>query len=157
MSFWVLFLSICIAGAIGGLGNAIISDNGFALPRTERVDNGASIIRPGYLGNLIVGAIAAGISWGLYGSMSNFIVIGSKAALSQNPEEVFGISLSSLVGAALVGVSGARWLTNETDKKLLNAAASKAAESQAIPSASKQISGASPMQVLNFAKNMTTP
>jgi hypothetical protein len=51
-------------------------------------------------------------------------------------------------------VGGARWLTNEVDKTLLKAAASKAAESQATPSASKQIAGASPIQALNIAKNM---
>jgi hypothetical protein len=52
MSFWLLLVIVCISGAIGGFANAIISDNGFALPRTERVDNGTSVLRPGYLGKV---------------------------------------------------------------------------------------------------------
>ena len=157
IKFWILLIIICIAGAIGGFANALITDNGFALPRTERIDNGVSILRPGYLGNVIVGAISAGISWGLYGPMANIIVLGSEAAIRKNPEELFGISLSSLVGAVLIGVGGARWLTNEVDKTLLKAAASKAAESQATSTSSKQIASASPIQALNIAKSMQAP
>jgi hypothetical protein len=37
------------------------------------------------------------------------------------------LSLAGLVGGVLVGVGGARWLSNEVDKSLLRAAASEAA------------------------------
>jgi hypothetical protein len=34
-----------------------------------------------------------------------------------------GITLAGLVGAVLVGIAGARWLTNEVEKKMLRALA----------------------------------
>jgi hypothetical protein len=46
-----------VAGAVGGVVNALMSDNGFVLPKTAH-----GIIRPGYLGNVLIGAVAAGIS-----------------------------------------------------------------------------------------------
>ena len=70
-----------------------------------------------------------------------------------SPERV-GLSLASLVGAVLIGVAGARWLTSEVDKNLLKAAAAQAAESQPSAGASQQIAMASPAQALNIAKNM---
>jgi hypothetical protein len=51
----------------------------------------------------------------------------AKEALMQSAG---GLSLSGLVGAVLVGVGGARWLTNEVDKRLLRLAGSKAAAKQ---------------------------
>jgi hypothetical protein len=58
------------------------------------------------------------------------------------------------VGAILVGVTGARWLTNEVDKKLLKAAASQAAGSTPSPAASRQTAMASPASALHIAKSM---
>jgi hypothetical protein len=156
VSIWLLLLIISCAGAIGGIVNALLTDNGFALPRTEQTD-GSSIIRPGFIGNILIGAISAGISWGLYGPMANILVAGSRTALSQNPVESYGVTLSSLVGAVLVGVGGARWLTNEVDKNLLKAAASKAASSQAAPNSGQQIALSSPVKAFNIAKNLPTP
>ena len=52
-------------------------------------------------------------SWALYGS-------GAAIDLAQGDMNTqLSLRLSALVGAFLVGVGGARWLTNETDKKLL--------------------------------------
>jgi hypothetical protein len=61
MSLWWIILMGCAAGAIGGVVNALMSDNGFILPRAEEGE-GFSVIRPGYLGNVLIGAVAAGIS-----------------------------------------------------------------------------------------------
>jgi hypothetical protein len=54
----------------------------------------------------------------------------------------------------LIGVSGARWLTNEVDKTLLRAAAAEAANAKASPNASQQIMMAPPAQALNIAKTI---
>jgi hypothetical protein len=55
------------------------------------------------------------------------------------------------IGGLLVGVGGARWLTNEVDKKLLRAAASKAASGQPSDQKAIRISAASPAEALNIA------
>jgi len=55
------------------------------------------------------------------------------------------------VGAILIGVGGARWLTSEVDKNLLRAAAAGAQSSAAV---SQQIALAAPAQALNVAKSM---
>jgi|SRR3989442_834978 len=151
MSIWTLLLIICAAGAVGGVVNALMTDNGFVLPRRESVDVG-SILRPGFIGNIIIGAVAAGISWGLYGPLANNVIFGA-AGLTKNTEGV-GISVSALVGGVLVGVGGARWLTNEVDKNLLKAAAAKAAGANPNSKAGQQIALASPAQALKIARDL---
>jgi|SRR5262245_31576799 len=149
MSLWVLLAIVSAAGAVGGVINALLTENGFILPKPEAVENG-SIIRPGIIGNILIGAAAATISWGLYGPFAATIIIGSSA----EPPSGIGISLSSLAGAILVGVGGAKWLTNEVDKKLLRAAATEAAAGQPALSASRRLAVASPSEALRIAKSL---
>ena len=146
ISIWILLAIICAAGAMGELINALLSDNGFPLPRTQQVD-GLSIVRPGFRGNILIGIVASALSWGLYGPLSAF-------ELFNPPSTPVSFTLSSLVGAALVGVAGARWITNEIDKKLLTAAASKAAAAPAAPEAARQIVAASPAKALAIAQQL---
>lgn len=146
ISIWLLLAIVCVAGALGGLVNALLSNNGFFLPRTEQVDQ-LRIVRPGFLGNMLVGAVAASLSWGLYGPLSLAPIFSSLSATE-------GLTLSALVGAALVGIGGARWITNEVDKKLLTVAASKAAAAPAAPEAASKIIAASPAEALTIAQNM---
>jgi hypothetical protein len=148
MSIWGLLIIIVCAGAVGGIVNALISDNGFAMPRTEWID-GRKIVRPGFFGNVFIGVVSASVSWGLYGSLADY-----RIPLIKNNEP--GVTLSALAGAVLVGVGGARWLTNEVDKTLLTVAASRAAASQADPVAAQKIVFASPIQVLNIVKKIPT-
>ncbi len=120
---WVMLLVVCIAGAVGGLVNALLTD-GLIKPYKER--NGEmKIYKPGYVGNIFTGAIAAGVSWGLYGPLSSFIIFSTSTETPQVPTFV-GLTLSSFVGAVLIGVGGARWLTNESEKKILKLAAGSA-------------------------------
>jgi hypothetical protein len=152
MSLWVLLSIVCAAGAVGGIANALLTDNGFILPHPEETESSA-IIRPGFLGNIFVGAIAAGISWGLYGPFAAALIIGSQPGATASTE-AFGLSLSALVGALLVGVAGAKWLTNEVDKRLLRAAASRAAASNPLPDASRRIAVSSPAEALRIARSL---
>jgi hypothetical protein len=152
MSLWILLAIVCGAGAVGGVVNALLTDNGFILPHPENTEQG-SIIRPGFLGNILIGAIAAGISWGLYGPFAASLIIGSGSETTPSTPLV-GLSLSALVGAVLVGIAGAKWLTNEVDKKLLRAAASEAAAGQPIPEAARRIATASPAEALRIAKSL---
>ena len=64
------------------------------------------------------------------------------------------LTLSALVGAIVVGIGGARWITNEIDKKVLKVAASKAAAAPAAPEASKQIMSASSAEALTIAQKL---
>lgn len=152
MSFWMIVSVVCIAGGIGGVVNALMTDNGFILPSVVNIDSGAKVVRPGCLKNIIIGAIAAGISWGLYGPLANYFVVGTKEALTQNPTTGYGLTLGSIVGAVLVGIAGARWLTNEVDKRLLRAAAIQAASGKTSLEASRKIALASPAQAFSIAK-----
>ena len=116
LRIWIMLLLICIAGAIGGFVNALLTD-GLIKPYKEQ--NGEiRVYQPGYIGNIVTGAIAAGVSWGLYGPVASFFIFNAS-----NQEVVYqgmaGLTLSSFVGAVLVGVGGAKWLTNEAEKKIL--------------------------------------
>jgi hypothetical protein len=145
MTIWSILGFVFAAGAVGGVVNALLTDNGFILPSSEPTDS-TTILRPGILGNVLVGAIAATVSWGLYGPFANAVVAPS----SQTPMST--LTLAALVGAILVGISGARWLTNEVDKKLLKATASAAAASaKAEPEAAVKIMTSSPAQALRQA------
>jgi len=110
-----------------------------------------TIIRPGFAGNILLGAAAAFISWGLYGAFSNAIVYGAVTGLGTDE---ISVSISSIAGAVLVGIGGARWLTNEVDKKLLRTAAAAAAASKASFDDSQKIAVATPAQAFNIAKEM---
>lgn len=99
---------ISISAAMGGVVNALLNDNGFTLPSRRR-----GVLCPGFLGNVLVGAFAAFASWAFYGSGAG-IDLGSGGLRT-------GITLrfSALAGAFLVGVAGAKWIANESDKQLL--------------------------------------
>jgi hypothetical protein len=155
VSMWIMFFIVLIAGAVGGAVNALMTDNGFLRPKMEKVDEKTSIFRPGYLGNILIGAVAAVVSWGLYGPLSPYYIIGTEQALAANalPETV-GLTLAALVGAIMIGIGGARWLTSEVDKNLLRATAAQAASSKPSAAASQQIAIATPAQALNVARMM---
>ena len=141
---------IALSGAVGGVINALVSDNGFIKPREETAEN-VTIIRPGFAGNILLGGAAAFISWGLYGAFSSAIVYG--AANGAGTTEV-SVTISSIAGAVLVGIGGARWLTNEVDKRLLRTAASTAAASRESFDEAQKIAVSTPAQAFNIAKKM---
>jgi hypothetical protein len=155
MNLWLGLLAVCVAGAIGGAVNAYLTDNGFAWPRQEKVD-GVNLTRPGFLGAMFVGAVAAGISWGLYGPFAAHAILG---ATPEAIEEVAAatpvtLTLSALVGAVLVGIGGSRWLTDQVDKNLLKAAAVQAAGKQGSAATSAKLASARPAQALEIARSM---
>lgn len=141
---------IVFSGAVGGVVNALVSDNGFIKPMMENMEN-ETIIRPGFAGNILLGSAAAFISWGLYGAFSSTVVFG---AVSGPGTGEVSVSISSIAGAILVGIGGARWLTNEVDKRLLRTAAAVAAASKASFDDSQKIAIATPAEAFNIAKKM---
>jgi hypothetical protein len=97
MGGWLPVVLVFVAGALGGILNALITDNGFIFPTFATISNGARIWRPGVLGNLIVGAIAAVVSWALYSPSAGLPVGDFDAALTW----------AGFASAVLVGVGGA--------------------------------------------------
>lgn len=152
MQLWWAVLIVCLAGAVGGVVNSFLSDNGITMPRLLKVDN-ITIVQPGFVGNIFIGAIAAAVSWGLYGPFAASLLFGTKSGGA--PETVF-LTLSGFVGGILVGIGGARWLTNEVDKSILKVAASKAASAPGSPGAGMRMMMSTPAQALRFAQSMST-
>lgn len=141
----LVLIVVFVAGGIGGLVNALLSDNRFWWPKTVSSKGRKIVSRPGFIGNILISGVAACISWGLYGPFAASYIIGGPVATA--PE--FGLTLSAAAGALLVGVSGARWLTNEVDKTLLRTAATA---SQQDKQKAAQIALATPTEALHLAQ-----
>ena len=93
--------------------NALITDNGFSLPHK---DAATDILRPGVVGNVIIGTATAGVSWCLYGPLSTAPFGGGQA---------YSLSPSNLAAFFLYGIGGAQVLTTEIDKRALRSAANQ--------------------------------
>ena len=142
MNPWVCALLITVAGAIGGVVNAFLSDNGFALPR--KVSGVSGVWCPGAISNVLVGAMAAFSSWAFYGSGAAIELAGN-----QSTRSIISLRFSALAGAFLVGVAGAKWITNEVDKRLLKESVKVAATGKPIAlEQSERIVEGSPREVL---------
>jgi uncharacterized membrane protein YagU involved in acid resistance len=137
---WSCAALIISAGAVGGLVNALVSNNGFALPRRVK-----GVLCPGALSTVFIGAFAAFASWAFYGSGADLDVTDANALIH--------LRFSAVAGAFLVGVVGAKWITNEADKQLLRESVNVAA-AKAIPQNKVQeIVSGSPRQVLENVTN----
>ncbi len=149
-------------GAIGGVINALLTDNGFFLPRSLKSEE-QEIVRPGFLGNMLIGAVSSFISWALYGPLASTVITSTDPVSSRNSGTLVGVTLSSLGGAVLIGIAGSRWLTNEVDKSILKSATVVAARSQAdnaselnrVQSLTNSMSlASSPAQILRLAEEL---
>ena len=146
---WIALGIISVAGALGGLVNALMTDNGFFLPCEQR-SNDSIILRPGFVGNMLIGVVSALTSWGLYSSF------GSVELLQPLPSSA-NFTLASVIGALLVGMGGARWLTNEVDKRMLRVAVTEAANAPASTGSAQQMVAASPAKILDIAQQLQQP
>ena len=141
MSGWIPVILAFTAGALGGILNAVMTDNGFIQPQFVTAEDGSRIWRPGILGNLIVGAVAALVSWALYGPSAGLPVGDFKAELTW----------AGFASAVLVGIGGARWLSSEVDKSLLKGAAAAAASKSANPALAAKMGTLAPAAALEAA------
>src|SRR5262245_6738868 len=149
MELGLVILYVALAGALGGVGNAIATDNSFALPRPVKDGKAVVAWQAGIIGNIITAVIAALISWGLYGPSGNLLIIGTAPA-GTTPTPV-QLTVATLATAILIGFGGARWLTNEVDKKLLKATASAAASGAADNEKATKIANSSPAEGFRIA------
>ena len=147
MSILCSVLIVAVAGGIGGLFHAFLVDNTLGKPKEGWDGWGLAL-----LVNIIGGAIAGALSWGLYGPLSAYPVFGSPPAGSGPPASM--LTLSALASAVVIGFGGPRWLQNEVDKRLLKEAASTAASKQADAVRSQAMHNATPLQVRNLAREM---
>jgi hypothetical protein len=148
VALWDALGIVCAGGAVGGLVNAFGANQGFGLPKTID-EGGARIWKPGGLGTVLVGAFAAGVNWGLYGPFSSYLMYGTSPA-----NQSIGVTLAALVTAALIGYAGARWLTNEVDKKFLRTAAEVGAAADPSSKAAAMMATATPEGCLEIASKM---
>lgn len=140
MNPWVCATFICIAGAAGGLVNALMSQNGFALPRHIE-----GVWCPGALSTIVAGMFAAFASWAFYGSGATIDIADALA----RPH----LQMPALAGAFLVGVVGAKWITNEADKRILRESTRIAGtKTKMSKEKAEQIASGSPLQVLKNVK-----
>jgi len=154
MSIWAVIGIVCLAGAIGGLINSFTSNDGPNIPTSED-----GVFLPGFISHVFLGAVAAGLSWALYGpaGQATIAVIGSPPAQgAQN--QAYSLTLAALAGAVLVGIGGANWIANEVNKRATTAAAQKiiAGKQAATPEQRETFKSmlASPVQALEFAKGI---
>jgi hypothetical protein len=141
MNPWTCAALIAIAGALGGVVNALISSNGFALPRLER-----EIWCPGFIANVLIGAFAAFASWSFYGSGAGVEL--ARIAAAAMPREEISLTFSALAGAFLVGVAGAKWVTNEVDKRLLRESVKIAGSKKLTTEECEKLASGSAIEVL---------
>jgi len=101
---------------------------------------------PGFVTTVLGGVVAALVSWGLYGSGAGVEL--AKSASAGSPRAEISLTFSALAGALLVGVAGARWITNEVDKRLLKQSMQVAVEKHIPPEKCEKILEASPLKVM---------
>lgn len=134
---WAIVI-VVLAGAFGGFANVFIGDNGLHLPKVE---NG--VFMPGYLGTVLIGALAALGSWG---AAKSIVLFGGSAK--------FVFSTGDIANALIVGFGGAKWFKSEGEKDILQKTAAIAASKQPDAAAAAQISASTPMEALNAAIHM---
>ena len=108
MSVYQLIGLVAALGAFGGFVNGAISGE-FRLPHLDR---DAKVWKPGWLGNVLAGGVAAVVVWGIYGPLASFDLTGG-----QPPEAHF--TLAQLLTSVVVGLGGGRILTLESQKLIL--------------------------------------
>jgi hypothetical protein len=139
MNPWICALLISAAGGAGGFVNALMNNNGFAMPRKIE-----GIWCPGVFSTVLIGAFAARASWAFYGSGVGIDLADAAA----RPH----LQMPALAGAFLVGVVGGKWITNEADKRLLRESVKVAASKSVSKEKMEAIVSGTPLEVLKGVK-----
>src|SRR5438477_10902478 len=100
----VALLVIAGLGAVGGLVNCAIAQE-FALPH---IDREAKVWRPGWIGNVVVGAVAAPVIWGMYGPLAGHAI---------NAADKLDLTLAQVFVSVVIGLGGGGILTVEAQKQ----------------------------------------
>ena len=108
MQIPLIALLVLACGGLGGLANALLAGD-LHLPHREE-----NIYSPGWIGNVVIGAVAALVFWGLYGPMAKVPVIGPTA-----PGVPVAFTIAELAGSIVTGIGGGRILSSEVERKAL--------------------------------------
>ena len=98
MEDWPVAVAVALAGAVGGLVNALITDKGFKMWYYDKPADGPAVFYPGSFGNALVGAVGAVATWGL-----NSVGIEERSS---------GSLWGAVAAAIIVGAGGSRILTD---------------------------------------------
>jgi hypothetical protein len=130
---------IVLMGGLGSLVSAFVGDSGWHLPVVE-----SGIFRPGYLGNMLVGGLAALASWGMQ----------KAAVLIGTAPSALTFTTADMANAIVIGFGGASWFKCQIEKIILQKTAVVAASKPGDSAAASQIATSSPMEALRAANNM---
>lgn len=108
INIWGLIGLMAALGAMGGFVNCAVG-GGFHLPH---IDKQAKVWRPGWIGNVLVGGVAAVVVWGIYGPLASYDLVAAQKLDTQ-------LTLAQLLTSLVVGLGGGRILTLEAQKMIL--------------------------------------
>src|SRR4051794_36055270 len=108
MDIYLIVFLVLACGAVSGFVNALLAGD-LHLPRRDE-----DVYSPGWIGNVVVGAVAALVFWGLYGPMAKTAIVGPR---SPNIQVI--LTVAELAGSVVTGIGGGRILSSEVEKKAL--------------------------------------
>jgi hypothetical protein len=172
---WRVLLAVTGAGALGGVLNALVAGTGLVFPHFLTAEGGRILV-PGFAGTIVVGALAALVSFGLYGPFAAMELVRGSGPEERPPVPAARFTVAAFAGAILVGFAGGRWITAEADKQLNHATAVQvtqaaerlAAKASPAPAAAalsptpfrellQSLQTDSPLQAFNKAAQLGTP
>lgn len=136
MSFWFLLGTVFIAGAAGGFIGSFVNGKPSA----------AFGFLPGFVLNTLIGAVAASVSWLLYGPLSQAQIGAASGNLT--------MAASTLGGAVLVGMVGSAWLTKAVGQNQFQKAAYHAAATPASLDLAAKMLTETPADALKIAESI---
>jgi hypothetical protein len=110
---WLMLGCIVLAGAIGGVINALLAGDGVIM--WHKV-SGTDVYQPGIVGNVILGASATAVSWALSGAFGTVTLL--QVPSSGASTQTVSLTFSALAVAVLIGAAGAKWWSSEVDKQI---------------------------------------
>lgn len=138
------FAIVAIIFALGGLGSlvsAFVGDSSWHLPEFDWANG---VYRPGWIGNALVGGLAAVGSW----------ASANAGDWSDPNATAFHFTNAALASALAVGFGGASWFKSQSEKSLLRGAAVVAAGKNADPAAAAAIATSAPSNAFKAAVAM---
>lgn len=106
---WLAMVVVFAAGCLGGFVNSLITGE-LKLPH---LDAAAKVYRPGWLGNVVIGGVAALAFWAFYGSLAKTALIGEAVAIAPV------LTLGDFAGSIFTGIGGSRLISSELEKRAL--------------------------------------
>lgn len=107
MTITTFALLVASAGAVGSLANCLQTGERYFL---SRYDEELKVRRMGWIGNILIGAIASVVVWAVYSPVANFDLNNGDISKTVLP-------LFQLGSSIIVGISGGKILTSLAQKK----------------------------------------